>query len=84
MSKLASFKNPFTTIAYGTGIALEGTAEPNPIHSYVFNDHLNTWQAKQNRERPINEIGHTNVSSLARPTFQVGYVNPQHAKENLS
>ena len=37
MSKLASFKTPFTTIACGPGIALEGTAEPNHVPSYVFN-----------------------------------------------
>lgn len=83
MSKLASFKTPFTTIAYGPSIALEGTAEPNHVPSYVFNHHLNTWQVKQNCESPINEIGHTNVSSLGRPTFQVGYADPQHGKENL-
>ena len=40
--QLASFKAPFITIAYGLGIAPEGTTEPNPLPPYVCNHHLNT------------------------------------------
>lgn len=37
MSELACFKAPFTIVAYGSRIAPEGTAQPNPISPYVFN-----------------------------------------------
>jgi hypothetical protein len=42
MSELAGFKAPFTTIAYGPGIPPEGTAEPNLVPPYIFNQCLNS------------------------------------------
>ena len=45
MSELAGFKDPFITVAYGPGIPPEGTAEPNPVPPYIFNQQLNSWQA---------------------------------------
>lgn len=60
----------------------KGTAEPNPVSRYIFNHQLNTWQTRQTRERPINEIGHTNVGSSVRPTFQVEHAD-QHGKTSV-
>jgi hypothetical protein len=42
MSELAGFKAPFTTIAYGPGIPPKGTAEPNLVPPYIFNQCLNS------------------------------------------
>ena len=50
---------------------------------YIFNHHLNSWPNKQNRERPVHDIGHTNVGSSARPTFQVRHANHQHGRTHL-
>lgn len=66
MSELAGFKAPSTIVAYGLSITPEGTVEPNPMPPYVFNRRFSSWR---NHERPINEIGHTNLGTLARPTF---------------
>ena len=53
------------------------------VPPYIFNHHLNSWPNKQNRERPVHDIGHTNVGSSARPTFQVGHADHQHGKTHL-
>jgi hypothetical protein len=79
MSELAGFKAPFTTIAYGPGIPPEGTTELNPIPPYIFTQCFNSWQNKENHERLVHDIDHTNVDSSARPNFQVGHADPQHA-----
>jgi hypothetical protein len=42
MSELASFKAPFTTIAYRPGIPPEGTAKPNLVPPYIFNQRFNS------------------------------------------
>jgi hypothetical protein len=42
MSELAGFKAPFTTVAYGPSIPPEGTAEPNPMPPYIFNQQFNS------------------------------------------
>jgi len=42
MSELAGFKAPFTIVAYGPGIPLEGTVDPNPVPPYIFNHRLNS------------------------------------------
>jgi hypothetical protein len=83
MSELASFKAPFTTVAYNPGIPPEGTAKPNLVPPYIFNQRFNSWQNKQNRERPVHDIGNTSVGSSARLTFQVGHVDHQHGRTHL-
>ena len=41
---------------------------------------MNSWQAKQSHERPVQEIDQPNMGSSARPTFQVGHVDPPQGK----
>lgn len=36
MVELAGFRPPFTTVAYGHGIPLQGTGQPNPLPPYVL------------------------------------------------
>ena len=44
LSELVGYKAPFTTIAYRHGIPPEGTAEPNLVRPYGFNQRFNSWQ----------------------------------------
>ena len=61
----------------------EGTCEQNPVPPYVLNQHLHSWQAKQNRERSNHKIGQPNLGSSARPTFEVRHVDPPQGRMNL-
>jgi len=83
MSELAGFKALFTIVTYGPGIPPEGTAEVNTLPPYIFNQHFNSWQNKQSCERPVHDIGHTNIGSSARLTFQVGHADHQHGRIHL-
>jgi len=69
---LADFKAPFTTVAYGTGVPPEGTAEPNPVSPYVFNRHLSSWQVKQNHERSVQTSANLMWDHRLHRLFKLG------------
>ena len=69
---MADFKAPFTTVAYGTGVPPEGTAEPNPVSPYVFNRHLSSWQAKQNHERSVQTSANLMWDHRLHRLFKLG------------
>ena len=69
---MADFKAPFTTVAYGTGVPPEGTAEPNPVSPYVFNRHLSSWQVKQNHERSVQTSANLMWDRRLHRLFKLG------------
>jgi hypothetical protein len=67
-------------VSYGPGVPPEGTCKPLGPPSYVFNQRLQSWQARQNHGRPVQEISQPNVGSSARSAFQVGHADNHQVK----
>jgi hypothetical protein len=66
---LARFEAPYTSVSCGLGVPPEGTCEPfGLVPPYIFNQQLNSWQAKRNHGRPVQEVG------------QVGHADPPQGK----
>ena len=75
---MADFKAPFTTVAYGTGVPPEGTAEPKTISPYVFNRHLSSWQAKQNHKSLVRKLANLMWDHRLDQLFMLGMpIHPQ-------